>query len=364
METLWQDLRYGVRMLMKTPGFTVIAVISLALGIGANTALFSVADALLLRLLPVKEPDRLVLFKSISPREFSPGIYSGIWDRDPVTGQNVMTSFAYQSYQRMREQQDGQRGLSDIFAFGDVTLNVNSDGQADVANGQAVSGNYYVALGVQALLGRTLVDGDDQAGASPVAVLSHRYWQNHFGSDAAVIGKQIKLNKVAFTVIGVTPPGFEGTGQVGSTQDVTFPRVLATDRLFARLMTLFGLLAQRLAAIGLFGVLAYSVSQRTREIGIRMALGADRRNKLKMILRQGMTLALLGVGLGLIGAYGLTKYLENQMGLSQMLYGVKVFDPLSYGVVAVLVILMALLACFIPAQRATKVDPLLALRCD
>jgi len=129
-------------------------------------------------------------------------------------------------------------------------------------------------------------------------------------------------------------------------------------------MTLFGLLAQRLAAIGLFGVLAYSVSQRTREIGIRMALGADRRNLLRMILRQGMTLALLGVGLGLIGAYGLTKYLENQMDLSQMLYGVKVFDPLSYGVVAVLVILMALVACFIPAQRATKVDPLLSLRCD
>jgi predicted lysophospholipase L1 biosynthesis ABC-type transport system permease subunit len=141
-------------------------------------------------------------------------------------------------------------------------------------------------------------------------------------------------------------------------------RALATERLFARLMTLFGLLAQQLAAIGLFGVLAYSLSQRTREIGIRMALGADRRNLLKMILRQGMTLALLGVGLGLIGAYGLTKYLENQMNLSQMLYGVKVFDPLSYGVVAALLILVALVACFIPAQRTTKVDPLLAFRCD
>jgi predicted permease len=870
LETLWQDLRYGVRMLLKTPGFTAVAVISLALGIGANTALFSVVDALLLKMLPVKEPERLVLFKSISPREFSPGVYSGIWERDPATGQNVMTSFPYQSYQRMREQQGGQGALSDVFAFGDVTLNVSADGQADVASGQAVSGDYYAGLGVQALLGRTLTDGDDQAGAGPVAVLSYRYWQRRFGGDPGVIGKQINLNKAAFTVVGVMPPGFEGTGQVGSTQDVTFPlawepqlyadpkssrmngagqwwlrligrlkpgakaeqacaqlegafqqsviehraarqtqaqatgsnpirelepkdyprlyltpggqgemdtrqsyapslylllgvvalvlliacanvanlllgraavrhketsvrlalgasrlrlvrqlltesallaclggalgmvfalwiknsllavsdwggrglaalepqldwrvlafalalalltgivfglvpawratkvdltpalkdsgrswsatsrpllsrglvvlqvalsflllvgaglfvrtlvnlhrvelgfntrnlllfgvrpelvgyegerraqlyqqlaerletvpgvqkvtfsrvpllgrvqttrsvylrgaltaapdaegrikangqsnihyvrenflevmeipllagrrlnaqddgrapkvmvvnqtfasryfpgenpigkrltfdpkkpdeieiiglaknakyrrqrdeipptaylswrqglsemneatmelrtasdptavitavrqavrevdgnlalnnirpqieqadQALAMERLFAKLMTLFGLLAQQLAAIGLFGVLAHSVAQRNCEIGIRMALCADRRDVLKMILRQGMTLALLGVALGLAGAYGLMKYLGSQMNLSQMLYGVGVFDPLTYGVIAVLLMLVALVACFIPAQRATKVDPLVALRCD
>jgi hypothetical protein len=162
MVTVWQDLRYGVRMLLKTPGFTAIAIISLALGIGANTALFSVADALLFKLLPVKEPERLILFKSISPLEFSPGLYSGSWDRDPATGQNVMTSFPSQSYQRMREQLDSQGALSDIFAFGDVTLNVNADGQADIAYGQAVSGNYYAGLGVPALLGRT--DQSEQGG--------------------------------------------------------------------------------------------------------------------------------------------------------------------------------------------------------
>jgi predicted permease len=137
---------------------------------------------------------------------------------------------------------------------------------------------------------------------------------------------------------------------------------LRMERLFAKLVTLFALVAQQLAAIGLFGVLAYMVSQRTHEIGIRMALGASRGNVLKMIVRQGMVLALLGVVLGLIGAYVLTKYLESWIGLSKMLFGVKVSDPLTYAVIAVLLTVVALIACYIPARRATKVDPLVALR--
>src|SRR5262249_42043273 len=115
-----------------------------------------------------------------------------------------------------------QCALSDVFAYGEIRLNVSADGQTDVANGQVVSGNYYAGLGVHAILGPTLTDEDDKAGASPVAVLSHRYWQRRF-SGAAVIGKQINLNNVAFTVIGVTPSGFEGTMQAGSTADVTIP---------------------------------------------------------------------------------------------------------------------------------------------
>jgi ABC-type antimicrobial peptide transport system permease subunit len=137
---------------------------------------------------------------------------------------------------------------------------------------------------------------------------------------------------------------------------------LRMERLFAKLLTLFGLLAQQLAAIGLFGVMAYAVSQRTREIGIRMALGADRPDVLKMILRQGMTLALIGVVLGLASAYVLTKYLESVLDLKSMLYGVKVSDPLTYGVIAVGLTLVALMACYIPARRATRVDPMVALR--
>jgi len=215
----WLDLRYGARMLLKQKGLTAIAVLSLALGIGANTALFSVVDAMLLKKLPVKEPDRLVLFGSRAPRDFSPGNYTGNSGRDQVTGERIMTSFPYQSFMRFRE----QGVLSDVFAYGDVELNVSADGQADIASGQAVSGNYYAALGVQAMIGRTITDPDDKASGSPVAVISYRYWQRRFSGDLAVVGKQINLNNIAFTVIGITPPGFDGTMQAGSTQDVTIP---------------------------------------------------------------------------------------------------------------------------------------------
>jgi len=139
---------------------------------------------------------------------------------------------------------------------------------------------------------------------------------------------------------------------------------LQMERLFAKLVTLFGLLAQQLASIGLFGVLAYAVSQRTHEIGIRMALGALQTDVLKMIVKQGMALALVGVALGLGGAYVLTKYLESWMQLSRMLYGIKPTDPATYGVMAVLLTVVALTACYLPARRATKVDPMIALRCE
>jgi len=137
---------------------------------------------------------------------------------------------------------------------------------------------------------------------------------------------------------------------------------LRMERLFAKLVTLFALLAQQLAAIGLFGVLAYTVSQRTHEIGIRMALGASRMSVLRMIVWQGMVLVILGVILGIAGSYVLTKYLESWINLSKMLFGVKVSDPLTYGVIAVLLTIVALIACYVPARRATKVDPLVALR--
>src|SRR5918998_494150 len=104
MNTLLQDLRYGFRMLLKQKGLSAVALLSLALGIGANTALFSIVDAMLLKMLPVKEPDQLVLFKSVAPRGFSAGGYNGSSNTDPVTGLRSMTSFAYQSYLRMREQ--------------------------------------------------------------------------------------------------------------------------------------------------------------------------------------------------------------------------------------------------------------------
>jgi predicted permease len=134
---------------------------------------------------------------------------------------------------------------------------------------------------------------------------------------------------------------------------------LAMERLFAKLLSLFGLVAQQLAAIGLYGVMAYSVAQRTHEIGIRMALGASHRNVLKLVLKQGLILTLIGVALGLAAAYVLTKYLES---LTSMLFGVQPRDPVTFAVIAALLTVVAIVACFIPAHRATKVNPLEALR--
>jgi predicted permease len=220
MESFWKDLRYGARMLAKKPGFTTIAVLTLALGIGANTALFSVVDAILLKKLPVKEPERLLLLGSLAGKTFSPGSYSGSNMRDPVSGLTSMTSFPYQSFARMREQESA---LSDLFAFSNVSVNVNADGQAEVVAGQTVSGNYYEGLRVEALLGRMLTDEDDKAGATPVAVISHRYWQRRFGGDPDIVGRQVNINNIAFTIVGVSPRGFDGTMEVGSSQDITLP---------------------------------------------------------------------------------------------------------------------------------------------
>jgi predicted permease len=219
LETFWRDCRYGARSLRKSPGFTLVAVLSLGIGIGANTALFSVVDAVLLKKLAVEEPDRLVLFRWTSGPNFSPGSHHGNVTRDE-SGRLVKSSFAYQTYARLREQPGP---LSDVFAFGAVPLNVSADGRADVADGQAVSGNYYAALGVPALVGRAITDEDDRAAAPPVAVLSYRYWQWRFAGDPRVVGRQINLNNVAFTVVGITPQGFNGTMQVGSSPDVSIP---------------------------------------------------------------------------------------------------------------------------------------------
>ena len=221
MTSFWQDLRYAAQMLVKHPAFTAVAVLTLALGVGANTALFSVVDAVLLKKLPVRDPDRLVLFKATWDYEkFGVGGFNGSNTNDEATRTTTGTSFPIHTLTRLRQEQGV---LSDVFAFAPTELNFNAGGHAEVVSGQVVSGNYYSALGVPAIAGRTITDADDNAGVTPVAVLSHRFWTIRFGNDTSVIGKQVNINNVAFTIVGVTAAGFSGTSNVGSTQDVSIP---------------------------------------------------------------------------------------------------------------------------------------------
>ena len=217
MHTLLQDLRYGLRMLFKHKGFTIVAVLSLALGIGANTALFSVVDAVLLKTLPVTEPERLVLFEWQAGLPFRTNGFSGTSSVPGPPGTKRMSLFRYDVFEKMRQArpQVSDSPLSDFFAFAPLDeLTAVVDEQAELISGQAVSGGYYGGLNVQPILGRGITDEDDKPGAAPVVVLSHQFWQERFGANPAVIGQPLKLNKQSFTIIGVTPPAFTGTLQV------------------------------------------------------------------------------------------------------------------------------------------------------
>src|SRR5262245_46370420 len=224
-DKMFQDLRYGLRMLLKHKGFTIVAVLSLALGIGANTVLFSVVDAVLLRTLPVKEPNRLVLFEWEAGSAFRDNGMRGSW-RSPAGGMRGASIFRHDIIEKMRQARAAatEDPLSDLFAFAPIFgLTAVANDQAEGVSGQFVSGGYYTGLGVQPILGRAITDADDNAAAPPVVVLSHHYWQERFGAKLDVIGRQIKLNQTPFTIIGVTPPAFTGALQVSDRPAVTVP---------------------------------------------------------------------------------------------------------------------------------------------
>jgi len=225
METLLQDLRYGARMLMRNPGFTLIAVITLALGIGANTAIFSVVDAVLLKALPVNEPDTLALFEWQAGSSFRTNGASGASYVPGPPGTKGDSRFRSDIFEKLRAQaQATDSPLSDLFAFAAVSgVTAVTSNQAETVNGQAVSGGYYAGLRVRPVLGRAITDEDDKPGAAPVVVLSHQFWQERFDANPAVIGQPLKLNRQFFTIVGVTPPAFNGALQVGYRPAVTLP---------------------------------------------------------------------------------------------------------------------------------------------
>ena len=226
LDDLFQDLRFSTRLLAKTPGFTLVVVLSLALGIGANTAIFTLIDAVLLKMLPIRNPEQLrqVLWAGPhDPRElhlrtsYSTGFCPEIAG---VGSFNSGCSFSYPTFEQVRKQ---AQAFSDVFTFTWADdLNVIVNGQAALAQGELVSGDYFAGLGVQPLLGRVIAPTDDQPGAPPVAVVSYGYWERRFGCDPTIVGKSFPMNGIPFTIIGVAPSEFFGL-QPGDSPGIWVP---------------------------------------------------------------------------------------------------------------------------------------------
>jgi len=212
MQSLWSDIRFGLRMLAKSPAFTAIAVITLALGIGANTAIFSLIDQILLRQLPVKNPGELVILRS-------PGPMQGHVSDDGDSAE----SFSYLMYKGLRDNNTVFSGVLGLYRF---SASIASHGETDRASGELVTGNYFETLGVRPAIGRVFSQDDDRApGAQPFVVLSHSYWERHFGSDPSVLNKVLLINNVEMTVVGVSQAGFFGV-QVGKMPDIFVPMMM------------------------------------------------------------------------------------------------------------------------------------------
>jgi putative ABC transport system permease protein len=271
----------------------------------------------------------------------------------------------------------------------------------------SITGDYFRALQIPLVAGRTF-ELRDNADAPKVVIINETIAKRHFGSPAEAIGKRLSIwrdEKFMREIVGVVGDTKTGslTGEGGAqiyvpnaqaefnimglvirtardpaafattlrhevqaldkdqpvysvrTMDDVVANSLGTRRVSMQLFTVFAIAALLLAAIGIYGVMAYSVTQRTQEIGIRMALGAQKSDVLRLVVRQGMTLAAIGVVVGLVGALGLTRVISN------LLFGVGASDPTTFILISLLLIAVAFVACYLPARRAAKLDPVIAL---
>jgi predicted permease len=350
MQTLLQDLRYGARILWKRPGFTLIAVITLALGIGANTAIFSLVNAALLRPLPIEQPNRLVALNSVVS--------------------NGGQSFPSLSYPNYRDILNRNSSFSGMLAYVNRPVSLSKNGLNERIGSYLATGNYFEVLGVKPALGRFFTPEDDKVpGAHPVAVLTYDCWQNRFAGDPQVIGKTVIVNGRNFTIIGVAQPGFYGT-EIAYRPEMWFPMMmqaqidaadhrlemrdeyrffvqgrlkpgvamaqaenelkiiaaqlarefpndnegmtiaLSSPGLFGALLRgpVMGFAGVLMAVVGLVLLLACTnlanlllarATERQKEIAVRLAIGAGRRRLVRQLLTESILLSMLGGALGL-----------------------------------------------------------------
>lgn len=401
-DTLWQDLRYGVRMLRKSPGFTMIAVLTLAIGIGANASIFSVVYGVLLAPLPYHAPERLALLNETTPK----------------VGK---VSVSYPNFLDWRSQ---SHEFSQMAAVHGASFNLAGVNQPESISGAAVSSNFLSVLGSRPYLGRDFEETEDKAGAAPVVMLSYALWESHMGADPSAIGRTIMLDGRGFTIIGVLPANFRwpdkvdflepigdwGTGNSNMTErgergdmivlarlapGATFPQARAEMNGIAERLAKeypgsnaqFGALIQPIreayvsdvkpAILSLFGavlcvlliacanvanLLLVRGASRTREIALRIAFGATRKRVLRQMLTESFVLAATGGGLGILMAYagirGITSLLPDGMlmgadvGLNSM---VLLFS-------GALIVIAAVIFGLAPAARSARSDVQLQLK--
>ncbi len=417
MERWWQDLRYAIRVLVKKPGFTAVAVISLALGIGANTAIFTVINAVFLHPLAIADPSRVV----------------EMFTRDTRTVQSgnlTLTPTSFQNFEDYRDQNSVFSGLAGYFGFG---LQWTRDGDTQALPAFMTSANYFDVLGIKPFRGRLFRPDEDRTmGGDTVAVISHSLWTREFGSDPNLIGQKLTLNGLPFTVIGVTPPGFKGTFSLAGPDRVWVPlsmreqmltgqtRQLIANRRFrwvnmagrlkpgvsmrqadAAMKTIASALAKEYptanegrtldmalesdAALGINGrgqlVLAGSVmmgvvglvlliacvnlanlllaqsASREKEMSIRSAMGAGRGRIVRQLLTEAVLLAILGGAAGMVVAYwgrtALWSFRPPFLGSASIDLS---FEPRVLLFTASMSILTGLLFGLAPAIRASHIN--------
>jgi putative ABC transport system permease protein len=266
MSGILQDIRYAFRQLLKSPGFTTVAVLTLALGIGANTAIYSLLDQALLRTLPVKDPGQLVQMRYIGSNTGHVGSYGG----------GDENYFSYPMYRDVRDQNSVFSGL---LATDEANIGIQWHNQPDLVSGELVSGNYFDVLGVRPALGRLLVPSDDQVPeANPVAVLSFGYWQRRFGSDPQMVNQSILVNGHPFTVIGIAEPGFRSV-VVGNAPDIFVPMMMKAQITPDR----NDLANRRSAWLNIIGRLKPGLGRQQAEAGINPLWKSIRAGELKEI---------------------------------------------------------------------------------